>query len=60
MSRHRKFADSRLGALVAAVHAEAVAGYPQGRPFLDSVEAAMAVVGSPCPPSWRATVGDLP
>ena len=40
---HRKFADSRLGALVAAVHAEMQAGFPSGRLFLDSVEQAMAV-----------------
>jgi AraC family transcriptional regulator len=40
---HRKFADSRLGALVAAVHAEMVAGFPSGRLFLDSIEQAMAV-----------------
>jgi AraC family transcriptional regulator len=40
---HRKFADSRLGALVAAVHAEMIAGFPSGRLFLDSVEQAMAV-----------------
>ena len=40
---HRKFADSRLAALVAAVHAEMVAGFPSGRLFLDSVEQAMAV-----------------
>ncbi len=40
---HRKFADSRLGALVAAVHAEMVAGFPNGRLFLDSIEQAMAV-----------------
>jgi AraC family transcriptional regulator len=40
---HRKFEDSRLGALAAAVHAEMVAGYPNGRLFLDSVEQAMAV-----------------
>ena len=39
----RKFADSRLAALVAAVHAEMVAGFPSGRLFLDSVEQAMAV-----------------
>jgi NAD(P)-dependent dehydrogenase (short-subunit alcohol dehydrogenase family) len=39
----RKFADARLGALVAAVHAEMVAGFPNGRLFLDSVEQAMAV-----------------
>ena len=40
---HRKFADSRLGALVTAVHAEMIAGFPSGRLFLDSVEQAMAV-----------------
>jgi AraC family transcriptional regulator len=40
---HRKFADSRLSALVAAVHAEMVAGFPSGRLFLDSVEQAMAI-----------------
>ncbi len=39
----RKFADSRLGGLVAAVHAEMVAGFPGGRLFLDSIEQAMAV-----------------
>src|SRR5260370_5263308 len=40
---YRKFADPRLGALVAAVHAEMVAGFPSGRLFLDSVEQAIAV-----------------
>jgi AraC family transcriptional regulator len=39
----RKLANSRLSALVAAVHAEMVAGFPSGRLFLDSVEQAMAV-----------------
>jgi AraC family transcriptional regulator len=39
----RKFADPRLGALVAAVHAEMVAGFPSGQLFVDSVEQAMAV-----------------
>ena len=39
----RKFANPRLRALVAAVHAEMVAGFPSGRLFLDSVEQAMAV-----------------
>jgi AraC family transcriptional regulator len=39
----RKFADSRLSALVAAARAEMVAGFPSGRLFLDSVEQAMAV-----------------
>jgi AraC family transcriptional regulator len=40
---HRKFADSRLVALVTAVHAEMAAGFPNGRLFLDSVEQAIAV-----------------
>ena len=39
----RKFADKRLSAMVAAVEAEMVAGFPSGRLFLDSVEQAMAV-----------------
>jgi AraC family transcriptional regulator len=39
----RKFADPRMSAMVAAVHAEMVAGFPNGRLFLDSVEQAMAV-----------------
>lgn len=40
---YRKFADARLSALGAAVHAEMVAGFPSGRLFLDSVERAIAV-----------------
>src|SRR6201993_3741861 len=39
----RKFAEPRLSAMVAAVHAEMGAGFPSGRLFLDSVEQAMAV-----------------
>ena len=39
----RKFANPRLSALVAAAHAEMVAGFPSGRLFMDSVEQAMAV-----------------
>jgi AraC family transcriptional regulator len=39
----RKFADARLSAMAAAAHAEMVAGFPNGRLFLDSVEQAMAV-----------------
>jgi len=39
----RKFADPRLGALTAAVNAERIAGFPNGRLFLDSVEQAIAV-----------------
>jgi AraC family transcriptional regulator len=43
LSPQRKFADPRLSAMVAAVRAEMVAGFPSGRLFLDSVEQAMAV-----------------
>lgn len=43
LSYSRKFADSRLSAMVAAVHAEMVAGFPTGRLFLDSLEQAMAI-----------------
>src|ERR1700744_1086286 len=39
----RKFVDPRLSAMVGAVHAEMIAGFPSGRLFLDSVEQAMAV-----------------
>lgn len=39
----RKFANPGLSALVAAAHAEMVAGFPGGRLFLDSVEQAMAI-----------------
>src|SRR5258706_1110303 len=39
----RKFADPRLGALVAVAHAEMVAGFSSGRLFLDSIEQAIAV-----------------
>jgi AraC family transcriptional regulator len=39
----RKFADPRVRALVTAAHAEMVAGFPNGRLFLDSLEQAMAV-----------------
>src|SRR6202142_2579069 len=40
----RKFADPRLSAMVAAVHAEMLAGFPSGRVFLGSGEQAMAVM----------------
>jgi AraC family transcriptional regulator len=39
----RKFVDSRVAALLTAVNAERVAGFPSGRLFLDSVELALAV-----------------
>jgi len=39
----RKFDEPRLSAMVAAVHAEMIAGFPSGRLFLDSIEQAMAV-----------------
>ena len=38
-----RFVDTQLGALVAAVHAEMVAGFASGPLFLDSVEQALAV-----------------
>ena len=40
---YRKFTDPRLSALVTAVHAEMVAGFPSGRLFLNSVEQAIAI-----------------
>src|SRR5215467_10499454 len=43
LRRVHKLADARLGALVGAVNAERVAGFPSGRLFLDSVEQALAV-----------------
>ena len=39
---YRKFADPRLRALIAAVHAETLAGFPRGRLFLDSIEQEIA------------------
>src|SRR5215470_13490816 len=41
---HWKMRDPRLSSLLAAVNAERVAGFPNGRLFLDSVEQAIAVV----------------
>ena len=38
-----RLVDPRIGALVTAVNAERVAGFPSGRLFLDSVEQALAV-----------------
>jgi AraC family transcriptional regulator len=38
-----KLVDARLSALVAAVNAERIAGFPSGRLYLDSVEQALAV-----------------
>ena len=38
-----KLEDARVSALVAAVNAERLAGFPSGRLFLDSVEQALAV-----------------
>jgi AraC family transcriptional regulator len=40
---YRKFSDSRLSALAAAVHAEMAAGCPSGRLFLDSADQAIAI-----------------
>ena len=42
--RHRcKMVDPRLAALIAAVNAERIKGFPSGRLFLDSIEQALAV-----------------
>jgi len=38
-----KLVDARVSALVAAVNAERIAGFPNGQLFLDSVESALAV-----------------
>ena len=38
-----RLVDPRVGALVGAVNAERIAGFPSGRLFLDSVEQALAV-----------------
>ena len=43
LRRVGKLVDARVGALAAAVNAERVAGFPNGRLFLDSVEQALAV-----------------
>ena len=39
----RRLVDARVGALVAAVNSERIAGFPAGRLFLDSIEQALAV-----------------
>ena len=39
-----KLEDARVGALVAAVNAERIEGFPSGRLFLDSVEQALAAI----------------
>jgi AraC family transcriptional regulator len=43
LRRVENLVDGRVGALAAAVNAERVAGFPNGRLFLDSVEQALAV-----------------
>jgi len=54
----RKFADSRLGAPVAAVHTEVIAGYPSGQLFVDSVEQANVFPIAVPPPRERTE--DIP
>ena len=56
--------DARVGALIAAVNAERVAGFPGGRLFLDAVEQALAVAlverygsGAPSPVIHRGGLG---
>src|SRR6201995_127507 len=43
LRRVGRLVDARVGALAAAVNAERVAGFPNGRLFLDSVEQVLAV-----------------
>jgi len=43
LRRTDNLVDARLGALVEAVNAERIAGFPSGRLFLDSIEQALAV-----------------
>jgi len=40
---YRKFTDPRLRSLATAIHKEALAGFPSGRLFLDSVEQEIAI-----------------
>ena len=43
LRRTDNLVDARLGALVGAVNAERIVGFPSGRLFLDSVEPGLAV-----------------
>src|SRR6516165_7526700 len=43
LSSAPKLEDARVGALVAALNAERIAGFPNGRLFLDSIEQALAI-----------------
>jgi AraC family transcriptional regulator len=43
LRRQDNLVDARLGALVESVNAERIAGFPNGKLFLDSVEQAVAV-----------------
>src|SRR4029077_13871282 len=56
--------DARIGGLAAAVNVERVAGFPNGRLFLDSIEQALAVahvqgytVRDPAAPTYRGGLG---
>jgi AraC family transcriptional regulator len=44
LRRADNFVDARLGALAAAVNAERLAGFPNGKLFLDCIEQAIALV----------------
>jgi AraC family transcriptional regulator len=62
MERHLR--DARMGALLAAVNAERVAGFPSGQLFLDAIEQALAValvqgyaVRRPSPVMFRGGLG---
>jgi AraC family transcriptional regulator len=54
---HRcKMVDARLAALIAAVNAERIAGFPSGRLFLDSVEQALAAALVDAYAGWSYSV----
>jgi AraC family transcriptional regulator len=64
LSYQPKLVDPRLRALVTAVNAERIAGFPSGPLFLDAVEQALAValvdnyaVRSPSAPTYRGGLG---
>ena len=64
LRKDAEIADARVGALVTAVNAARVAGFPSGRLFLDSVEQALAVarverygIGRPSPVIYRGGLG---
>src|SRR5215470_6072629 len=64
LAHQPKLVDARLHALVTAVNAERIAGFPSGPVFLDAVEQALAValvdsyaVRRPSAPTYRGRLG---